>query len=131
MRHEICAYDKMPLVSLTTLQDFKQALASNPGVFIMKLGATWCGPCRQVEPLIQSAIEQAPPNVLCAMVDIDNAIEIYGFLKAKKMVSGVPVILAYHRDNQNYIPNDVVVGADSTQIAALFARSYKLAASLV
>jgi len=51
-------------------------------------------------------------------------------LKAKKMVSGVPVILVYHRDNKNYVPNDVVVGADPKQIAELFVRSYKLAASI-
>jgi thiol-disulfide isomerase/thioredoxin len=120
----------MPLVPLKTLEDFKQAIANNPGVFIMKLGATWCGPCRQVEPLIKSAMDQAPANVICSIVDIDESIEIYGFLKAKKMVNGVPAILVYNNDNQNYVPNDVVVGADPKQIAELFVRSYKLAASL-
>jgi thiol-disulfide isomerase/thioredoxin len=116
--------------NLFTLQDFKHALASNPGVFIMKMGATWCGPCRQVEPLIKSAMEQAPPNVQCAMVDIDESVEIYGFLKAKKMVGGVPVILVYYKDNLNYIPDDIVVGADANQIAALFARNYRIAATM-
>ena len=119
----------MPLVSLKTLQDFKQALVSNPGVFIMKMGAKWCGPCRQVEPLIQSAMAQAPANVQCAMVDIDESVEIYGFLKGKKMVGGVPVILVYYNGNTHYVPDDIVVGADPKQIAELFVRSYKEAAN--
>ena len=110
---------------MATLQDFKLAIASNLGVLIVKFGATWCGPCRQVEPLIHSAMSQAPENVQCAIVDIDEAIDIYGFLKSKKVVVGVPTILVYYSENQNYIPNDVVVGADPKQISALFVRSYK------
>ena len=115
---------------MTTLMEFKQALVSNPGVFIMKLGAHWCGPCRQIEPLVNSAMDQAPDNVQCAVVDVDQAAEIYSFLKSKRMVGGIPVILLYYKDNMNYIPDDIVVGADPKQIAELFARGYQTALNM-
>jgi hypothetical protein len=63
-------------------------------------------------------------------VDIDESFELYGFLKAKKMINGVPAILVYYKNNTNYIPDDVVVGADPTQISKLFVKSYRIASQI-
>ena len=63
-----------------------------------------------------------PATVQCAIVDVDDCFEIYAFLKTKKMVNGIPVILCYQKGNLNYIPNDSVVGADVNQINMFFQR---------
>jgi len=116
----------LPLITeLADLDAFKQCLLNNPGYFIVKFGAEWCGPCKKVEPLVNSCVEQAPENVQCAIIDVDEAFEVYGFLRSKKMVTGIPAILAYKRGNLNYVPDYVVIGADPNQIAELFARCYK------
>ena len=113
------------ITDLGKLIDLQSALQNNPGVFIVKLGAEWCGPCKRIEGLVKSCMDQAPANVQCAIIDVDEAFEIYGFLKTKRVVNGIPAILAYYQGNLNYIPDEVVIGSDQTQIIALFQRCYK------
>jgi hypothetical protein len=40
-------------------------------------------------------------KITSAIIDIDDNFEIYAFLKSKKMVNGVPVILCYKKGNQS------------------------------
>jgi thiol-disulfide isomerase/thioredoxin len=113
------------ITNLEKLQDFAKCLEENPGVFIMKLGAEWCGPCKRIDGLVKACIEKAPENVQCAIVDIDYALEIYGFLKKNRVVKGIPAILGYYKGNVNYVPNEVVIGADQNEIVGFFQRCYK------
>jgi len=112
------------LTQLNTLQDFKDCLLNNPGAFILKLGADWCGPCRRIESFVQSCMSQAPDNVQCAIINVDEAVELYSFLKAKRMVNGIPVILVYYKGNLNYVPDAAVVGDNLNQIASVFQKCY-------
>ena len=53
--------------------------------------------------------------------------ELYYALKTKKMVNGIPSILAYYgnveRDmNQWYIPSDSVIGGDENEVNLFFNR---------
>jgi hypothetical protein len=67
-------------------------------------------------------MSQFPHTIQGAIIDIDDNFEIYAFLKSKRVVNGVPVILCYKKGNLNYVPNDVVVGADVNQINMFFSR---------
>jgi len=113
------------ITTLEKLTDLQNALQNNPGVFIVKLGAEWCGPCKKIEGLVQSCMDQAPENVQCAIIDVDEAFEIYGFLKTKRVVNGIPAILGYYQGNLNYIPDEVVIGSDQKQVIAFFQRCFK------
>jgi thiol-disulfide isomerase/thioredoxin len=119
----------MPLPVITNIQTkelFAQQLQKNPGMLIMKFGATWCGPCKRIEPLVHGWIEKMPDSVQIAMIDIDECFDLYGFLQKKKMINGVPGILCYYKNNMNYVPNDSVVGADINQVNAFFERCLKV-----
>jgi thioredoxin 1 len=106
-------------------EGFAKALQENQGLFIIKFGAEWCGPCKRVDPLIYAYFEEIQgPQVQCAIIDIDESFEIYAFLKSKKMVNGVPVILAYRKGNVSYVPDESVVGADENQIHLFFERCF-------
>ncbi len=119
------ANQKLEMVTnLEKLTDLQKALQNNPGVFIMKLGAEWCGPCKRIEGLVKACMDQAPANVQCAVIDVDEAIEIYGFLKTKRVVNGIPAILGYYKGNLNYIPDEVVIGSDQNQVIAFFQKCY-------
>jgi thiol-disulfide isomerase/thioredoxin len=102
--------------------EFFNILKLNPGLVIVKLGATWCGPCKKIAPALEGFFATSPPDVVCADIDVDKSIDFYAMLKSKKMVNGIPVILCYKKGNTTYIPDDSVTGADPNQLAAFFKR---------
>ena len=109
---------------------FAKALLTNPGILIIKFGAEWCGPCKKIDPLVYEWMGKLPPQAHGAIIDIDESFELYAFLKSKKMVNGVPVILCYKRGNLNYIPDLVVVGADENQVNIFFERCVKMCSNV-
>ena len=108
---------------------FSQLLQSNKGLLIIKFGAEWCGPCKKIDPLVYDWMNKLSTNanIQCAIIDIDDNFEIYAFLKSKKMVNGVPVILCYKKGNISWIPDKAVVGADERQVNIFFQECYQLA----
>jgi len=115
----------MPREILTNIDNreaFAEIVKNNTGVFIVKFGAEWCKPCKQIEAYVKQSFEAMPDNVLCAILDIDERFDTYAFLKSKKMVNGIPALLCYYKGNSSYIPDDVVVGADANQLRMFFER---------
>ena len=104
---------------------FFHLLQHNPGLIIIKLGATWCGPCKQIKPIVNGFFASSPPEVVCADIDVDQCLDFYSFLKSKKMVNGIPVILCYKKGNATYIPDDAIIGSDPTQLHLFFQRCDK------
>ena len=110
-------------MDLKTRNDLLEVLKVNPGVIVIKFGADWCGPCKQIERYVEELMERMDKNRSKSyMVNIDKAFDLYAFLKSKKLVNGIPVILAYYKDNNTYIPDDIVIGADTLAIASFFQR---------
>lgn len=105
--------------------EFLKLLAVNPGLIIVKFGATWCGPCKQISPVLEGFFATSPPNVICADIDIDECFDLYAFLKSKKMVNGIPVIFCYKKGNTSFAPDDSVVGSGAVELDAFFKRCGK------
>ena len=80
-------------------QDFVKLLEVNPGLIIIKFGATWCGPCKIIAPVVNGFFALSPNDVVCADIDVDESFDVYVYLKSKKMVNGIPVILCYKKGN--------------------------------
>jgi len=113
---------------ITEIRDrthFGELLVNNPGAFIIKFGADWCGPCKTIEQDVLKLMNLMPDSVQCAIIDVDKCVDVYSFLKTKKMVNGIPVILVYYRGNLNYIPDDRVVGANIREITTLFNNAFQ------
>jgi len=113
---------KKIISSFQNRDEFFNLLKVNPGLVIVKLGATWCGPCRRIAPALEGFFATSPPQVNCADIDVDQSVDFYAMLKSKKMVNGIPVILCYKKGNLTYIPDDSITGADPNQLAAFFRR---------
>jgi thioredoxin-like negative regulator of GroEL len=103
-------------------QAFFHLLNNNPGLIILKLGAEWCGPCKQIKEVVHSFFATSPVDVVCGDIDVDQSFDYYSMLKSKKMVNGIPVILCYIKGNNTFIPDDMVTGADPIGLNAFFKR---------
>lgn len=101
---------------------FFHLLKHNTGLIIIKLGAEWCGPCKQIRSAVHGFFASSPPEVICADIDVDQSFDFYSFLKSKKMVNGIPVLLCYAKGNTTYIPDDVITGSDPTELHKFFTR---------
>jgi thiol-disulfide isomerase/thioredoxin len=101
---------------------FFHLLGHNPGLIILKLGASWCGPCKLIKKTVDDFFVTSPVDVICGDIDVDESFDFYSLLKSKKMVNGIPVILCYKKGNITYIPDDIVTGANNDALHAFFKR---------
>jgi thioredoxin 1 len=114
--------NKIVISHFNSRNDFLRLLQNNPGLVIIKLGATWCGPCKRIKPVLDGFFASSPDNVICCDIDVDECSDLYTYFKSKKMVNGIPVILLYKKGNTSYIPDDSVTGADAVELDKFFRR---------
>ena len=113
---------------ITEIKDrnhFAQLLHSNPGAFIIKFGADWCGPCKIIEQDVLKLMNLMPDNIQCAIINVDECVDVYSFLKSKKMINGIPAILVYYKGNVSYVPDDRSVGANIREISNMFNNTFQ------
>ena len=93
-------------------------------ILIVKFTAEWCGPCKKIKDYCFISFDLLPDNIICANIDVDQHIDLYATLKKKKMVNGIPALLAFYggKTDEWFIPNDSVVGADEKNIGLFFQR---------
>ena len=106
---------------------FMELLKINPGVFIFKFGADWCNPCKKIKKFIDKVSLVLPANVMYIYnVDVDECFDLYAYLKQKKMVSGIPAMLAYKAGNHSYAPDASVSGIDENELKHFFDTCLKM-----
>lgn len=117
---------RLPIInSINSVKEFQNLIENNKGIIIIKLGAKWCAPCSRIEPYVMEIFNNVPENIQCVIVDIDKCVEFYSFLKKKRVVNGVPVILCYLKENKTFFPDDMVVGADKIKLDEFFIRCFE------
>ena len=113
---------KQVISEISNRDAFFHLLQNNPGLIILKLGAQWCGPCQQIKDVVHGFFASSPPNVVCGDIDVDESFDFYAFLKSKKMVNGIPVMLCYKKGNNTFVPDDSITGANPAELNAFFKR---------
>jgi len=116
------ALTKQVISVFESREAFLNLLKVNPGLVIVKLGASWCGPCKKIAHIVHAFFASSPANVICADIDVDDSIDLYSYLKTRRMVNGIPVMLMYKRGNISFIPDDSITGADPVALDAFFKR---------
>lgn len=86
------------MVEIKNQNDFNAFVnANNEQIHVIKIGAEWCGPCRQLSTIIQNLEEDKVKDVIFGEIDIesDNVDDILTEYK----VRNIPVIL-FIKDGQ-------------------------------
>jgi thiol-disulfide isomerase/thioredoxin len=100
--------------------DFLNLLRVNTGLIVIKMGADWCKPCKTIKPIVQKFFLSSPDNVICCDINVDDSIDLYSVLKTKRIINGIPVMLAYKKGNVSYFPDASVTGVNPKDIDYFF-----------
>lgn len=114
--------NKEIITNIPNKEEFFKILQNNPGLVLLKFGATWCGPCKTVDAVIHEYFENTPEKVVCCVLDIDDNFELYGYMKKSRVTNGIPVILCYDTNNVNIMPTDSVTGANRQSLLQFLNR---------
>lgn len=124
------------IIEELTVDEFKTMRNDiNNKVLIVKFSAEWCKPCKKIKPRVTELFQTMPSNVVIADIDIDDTMDLYMAFRTKKMLSGVPTILAFHGDVKRepghwYISDRNVSGSDINGVEDFFRHCAAKAASL-
>lgn len=105
------------LVKDTTTQGFRADVleASRTVPVLVDFWAPWCGPCRQLTPVIEKVVRQAGGKVRLVKMNIDEHPEIAGQLG----IQSIPAVIAF----KNGQPLDGFMGAlPESQVLAFIQR---------
>src|SRR3954467_9861662 len=63
-----------PTMSITQLTDatFNEVVQAADTPVLVEFGATWCGPCKMLEPILAELADEQEGRVLVATIDIDD-----------------------------------------------------------
>ncbi|VEN42831.1 unnamed protein product [Callosobruchus maculatus] len=72
-------------------KDFSEKVENSKDTIIVDFFATWCGPCKALEPRLENIIAKRKGEINVAKVDIDDL----GEVAAKYEVSTIPALVVF------------------------------------
>ena len=103
-------------VLIRTRNEFKKYVANNKYV-IVKVSATWCGPCKKCTPYVNELFKKMPEDINMVVLDADECADVCSYLKVKS----VPTFTTYI----DGVPVDVLMSSNEDGIRQLFGQMLK------
>jgi thiol-disulfide isomerase/thioredoxin len=101
---------------ISSIEEFNKIINNNK-IVIVKASATWCKPCKVINPFFNICIKELPPDVCIVFIDIDEASDI----KRKYKIKAVPYFA-------NFIDGDITDitnTSDKTEIKSFLLKTLK------
>lgn len=123
--------EELPEIFLENREDLTNYLkATDYEYVILKFTANWCNPCKKLDPFLENLISEKEvqfnnnkKKFLYIKVDVDECFDLYSFLKARKMINGIPAIFLYSKkiylqndEDKMYIPQASISGTNENEI---------------
>ena len=107
----------------------KNAVIADGKIYIVKFTADWCKPCKRIKHVCLEWKQALGDAVVFVEVDIDNEIDVYSFFKRKRVIRGIPAILAWksHDPENDFWPQDSVCSGNTADVIDFFGRVYQSA----
>lgn len=70
---------------------FEKEVILSPKPVLVEFGAEWCGPCRQMEPILEQLADEWQNKLSLAKVDVDESVD----LVMKFQVMSVPTLILF------------------------------------
>ena len=71
--------------------DFDQVVLKSAQPVVVEFGATWCQPCKQLEPVLAKLGQEWAGKNLIAKVDVDESVN----LTMQMQIMGVPTVILF------------------------------------
>eukprot|EP00824_Muranothrix_gubernata_P002780 TRINITY_DN13369_c0_g1_i1.p1 TRINITY_DN13369_c0_g1~~TRINITY_DN13369_c0_g1_i1.p1 ORF type:complete len:164 (+),score=10.93 TRINITY_DN13369_c0_g1_i1:66-557(+) len=81
---------------LESLDQFKQYSEGNEKPTILVFGAEWCGPCKEIKPILEEKVTQYSEKIDLVMVDTDKFDEI----ATQYEVTSLPTTVVLHKGKE-------------------------------
>lgn len=72
---------------------FDQIVHKSPVPVLVEFGAEWCGPCRQMEPIIEQYAADLEGKLRIVKIDVDESVN----LTMQYQVMSVPTLILFHK----------------------------------
>jgi thioredoxin 1 len=74
---------------INSADEFQQVTGS--GTVLVDFFATWCGPCRQLAPILETVAEKQNGNITVAKVNVDELADVAG----KYGIDSIPTLIFF------------------------------------
>ena len=92
-------------MKVMTDETFKKEVLASSSLTLVDFNAEWCGPCKQLRPVLDKLVKQYDGKINFASVDVDNCPQA----ASNYQVSSIPLLAFY----QNAAQGNTVLGLQS------------------
>lgn len=117
-------------IVLGSREDLQQHLSETKfDTTIIKLTATWCGPCKKIAPYVHVLNQEYSKthSFEYIEVDVDDSMDLYAMFKKMKMANGVPTFLSFKKESYDpstyYVPFKCFSGANPQALEQFYRAS--------